>query len=451
MACIQRLLRYVKTELSGLFIAYLIFAGYIIFDAFTIALNPESGRVSSFNCAGDSRGNTICTITIYGIREIVQQDFLVDKSSSTNVFSVGYHTDGQTCGIQIRTGNYQKINFVYPNQDCGDQNLAQTAGRINRVLLEIPHPPSMVIFYNGYNRGLLGFLFRRIILLVVGLCAVLLYSSLKRFVEGHKLTFPVLIKNKFFSNVLTWWGINALVRVFFFTYLWLMLLYAMWLFQVGPVWKANLEGAGFFNSCLVLEKRHGISAGLLFSLYPFIAFAILQAFVQWRYLKRKISLSAWWIATPILSMTPLVILLGSFMSIADYDCLAFKFILSGAYFLPGQLDGFIGKHSLFLLLSYFLLLGFVQRYLLNARLKSTWIWIIVPLANAIMLFVTGNMYYLLREVHINLDSMLFTSLPLMLFLSALLLIQDIVSAVFLARIFYANSIGTQEVALTTLP
>jgi hypothetical protein len=451
MAIAQRLRLFAKETLSWLFVAYLIFAGYVIFDTLTFAFDPMSGRISSFSCQPNPPNETICTVTIYGFLGTYQRSFPADTFGGAGLSSLLGYSDCVPYGIGISAGS-QEICFVYPQGIDGDRGanpkLTQTIDEINGLFIGNTPLTSKTIFYNSVNPGVYPYLLRRIILLVAGLLIVLIYGRLKHSINKHKTSITEPVERTFARDVFSWWRINLLARFFFY----LSILPTISIFFLFPkqLCQVSVELSSF--SCPGLQAFPASPFGYLFCLYHFIAFTTLQGYLQWRHLKQRISLSAWWIATPIFAGLPLLFIKSPVLTCGD--CLAFRVLPSGAYSLGQNISPPIGKGVIVLFLVYFFLLGCAQWLVLKHKSNSANSWIFTPLINSTTLMGSGFLIQFLSYVslpffgHDSFFAVIF--LGLLSFLLAFGM-QDIISGLVISKILRANAVDKPELMPTSTP
>jgi len=160
-----------------------------------------------------------------------------------------------------------------------------------------------------------------------------------------------------------------------------------------------------------------------------IAFAILQAYIQWKFLREMIPISGWWIGAPIIACLTLVFDLPA--DITCRDCGNLKYLLSGVSF------GLEKSPIAWKLVFYLLLVGFVQWLVLRKRLSNSSGWIFMPLINVSIVPI----FYVVF-MHFDIISAFGNMLFLIILLPVLLtILGDVVTSVFLSRVMYSNEKG----------
>ena len=449
-AIAQRLRLFAKETLSWLFVAYLIFAGYMIFDTLTFAFDPISGRKSSLSCKANPPNETICTVTLHGFFGTQQQSFPADSFVGARLSSLSGYSDCVPYGIDISAGT-QKICFVPPQgvdgyQD-GNPKLTQIIDEINGLFIGNTPPTSKTIFYNNVNPGLYPYLLRRIILLVAGFLIVLIYGRRKHSINKHKTSITENVESTFARDVFSWWKINMLARFFFY----LPLLFTISTVFLYPIQFCQLSVEFSSFGCPGLRAFPASPLGYLFCLYHFIAFTTLQGYIQWHYLKQKISLSAWWIATPIFAGIPLLFVKSPVLTCDD--CLVFRFLPSGAYHLNQAVSPLTEKGTIVLFLVYFFLLGFAQWFVLKHKLNSANSWIFTPFVNSIALVASGFLIQFLSHVSLLFfEHDFFPSwIGIILWLILAFGMQDIISGLVISQILRVNAGDKPELTPTSPP
>jgi len=185
----------------------------------------------------------------------------------------------------------------------------------------------------------------------------------------------------------------------------------------------------------------------------------LQAFVQWRYLKKKIDISKWWVATPMLAILPML-LVGSSTMTCDI-CRSLRLfpsgaadIIFGAYDKPS-----IEIHAFISFSGYLFLLGLFQWFLLRRKLNFSIGWIFTPGINAITLFssrfliglffLSGRLFDFFPQPltqTLMIPYVVLMILDWVLMLEVAFGMQDIISALVISRILRANDIDKQKLA-----
>lgn len=358
---------------NWVFTAFLVFAAYILLDGAAYVFNPYFGRVSTLSCRLGGQGRSLCTVTIYGFREIYRRSFEAEDFYTAAQVDHSHGTsDTWTCGITLVT-TAGKIGFVHPYQPCGKIEFA--VDRVNRLLKFDGPSPMGSVLYIGFNSSL----YRRMFFLLVGLYAALNWRKWRWMDRLARFDLSARVRSPAARLGLVWWQTNLLTRVFFY----------LSVFFISAFWSNwyPYEQADFFSFCFqTLEKYCGacqaFPLGSLLCLYPFLAFTTLQALVQWKFLQsRKNCISGWWVAAPAVASLPFVFLLaggGASGDLVCNDCVSLRSIFSGWLipdentFTPPAWTG---------LLVYLLLVGFLQALSWQRKPALAWSWSLVPLVS----------------------------------------------------------------------
>jgi hypothetical protein len=413
---------------SWVFVAYLIFAAYILLDGMTYVFNPYFGRVSAINCKLGTQGRSLCTVTIYGFRETFRRSFEAEDFYTAARIDHSHGTsDTWTCGITLVT-TAGKINFVHPYQPCG--KIEPVIGRIHRLFGSGESSPVGSVLFIGFNSSL----YRRVFLLLAGLYAALSWHKWPWIGRLTRFDLSTRLHNPAARLGLAWWQINLFIRSCFF----------LSLFFISALWSNwyPTEQADFFSYCFQnLEKYCSACAafplGSLLCLYPFLAFTTLQAIVQWKFLQsRKMHVSSWWAGAPALASLPLVFLLagaGTSAALECTDCTSLRVIFSGLLLPLGSTfspPAWIG------LLVYLLFMGFIQALVWQSKSVFTWGWSLVPLVNTGLWLLSGVLvlgtYFSNWSPSIFYYNRLVSLLVVGGFLLCAFLLQDSLSALYLA-------------------
>jgi hypothetical protein len=299
-----------------LFSASLLIAAYMLVDGFAFLLNPYSGRVSTFACKTNSQDRTLCTVTIYGLRDVYRRSFTAEEFYQAVVIAQ-YTGDSwdTTYGISILTTD-ESINYIYRIYPGG--NLESKARRTNDLFVDgEPVPQTLIV-----NFGLDPSFYRRIFLVI--LAFGLAWNS--RRTGRYWLEFDQYYldqRREFWPFMLSWAGRNYLVKLGFY-------LATGLIFGFGFFKYANYMG-DFVSACWgVFSRDPQLSQfpwGHILCLYPLIAILTMQALLQKQLLARvNIRISSWWIAAPLLSS--FVVPIFSPRLISD-DCQLLKYLMSG--------------------------------------------------------------------------------------------------------------------------
>lgn len=376
---------------NWVFSAFLVFTAYILLDGAAYVFNPYFGRVSTLSCRFDTQGRSLCTVTIYGFREIYRRSFEAEDFYTAARVDYSHGTsDTWTCGITLVTTAAGKIGFVHPYQPCG--KIESAIDRVNRLFESGGPAPVGSVLYIGFNSSL----YRRLLLLLVGLYAALSWHKWRWMDRLARFDLSARGRSPAARLGLAWWQTNLLTRVFFF----------LSVFFISAFWSNwyPYEQADFFSFCFqTLEKYcracQAFPLGSLLCLYPFLAFTTFQAVVQRKFLQgRQFHISGWWIAAPALASLPLIFLLawgGASGNFVCKDCISLRSIFSG-WLIPDEytftLPAVIG------LLAYLLLAGFVQALAWRRKPRLAWNWSLVPLVGTVAGLLPGTLlmgfYYL---------------------------------------------------------
>jgi hypothetical protein len=403
--------------------AYLILAAYGIIDAAVYLQSPFSGRISLLICAPKSQGQAVCTVTIFGFREIYQRSFRSDEFIEAvyyNTVNRATMSDEIYDGITIVTKS-GKINFVFPFQRTYE--FEDVARDINRGFRGSGYPALPIIFI-GFHPSL----YKRAILLIAGLGILIWWSKKEQWSQGVPLK-PVLKTRSAFANfAFSWWGYNQAARLIFYIPLF---------YIISPFWDTYnyADFLAWACYCHADLPSCGLVAPMvpftpLICLLPLLAFASLQALVQARLLKSEIELSPWWVAAPALAMLPLAI--GFIATIDCTNCAVLKYLLSGigsyafVSYLPATWLVLTGLGV------YFLLVGVIQCLALRGRgparrSRVALAWVFIPLINTASL---AGSYWMIRSTW-NLPYPTSERYIVWVMLAAVA-IQDVVSALYAA-------------------
>jgi hypothetical protein len=399
---------------SWVFVAYIIMAAYLIVDGAVYLTTPYSGRISTLICSENEQGYPSCTTTIFGFKEIHQRSFLV-KNVIRAIAIHDWHgsSDQHVCGISIKT--YSNIfGFVHPYQRC--RKITKTVEKINDMFTLGDYSHTKRIIYFGFNSSL----YRRAFLLVV-LFIILRWGRPWSLVPMQIHSQENNFRTAFKLFATSWWKTNILLKVFF--YLSIFFVSGYWAFW-APTEQGDFCRAYNFwgDPCNFCVSWYGTSFEVLLSLYPLIAFAILQAYVQWKFLREKLPITGWWIAAPIIASFTLVF--GLPADLPYGGCSDLKHLLSGvSLFL---VDSPIAWN----LVIYLLLVGGIQWLVLCSRLSYSSGWIFMPLINVSLV----SIFYLFFQNFHNLS----TIVGLTLFL-VILILAEFIPSVYLPWVMYSKN------------
>jgi hypothetical protein len=363
----QQFRTFVPKIKTWLFVAYIIMAAYLILDGAVYMITPYSGRISTLICRENEQGASECKITIYGFKEIYQRSFLIRNVRYVEKID-DWHgmSERHVCGIVIKTFS-DDFRFVDSYQGCG--KITKTVEKINDLFDLGDYSPAKRIIYIGFNSSL----YRRVFLLVLGLLIALRWGTSWSLVPAQ-ITFQVDNKRAAFRHfTFSWWKTNTLLKVCF--YLSNLFFSGLWVW-----WSPTKQGSfsyayNFGRDPLNLGANWcGTSFGILLCLYPLMAYAIMQAYIQWKFLREKLHISGWWIAAPMIASLSLVF--GLPAALTSQECSALKFLLFGIKLNYGNSAIFWN------LVIYLLLVGGIQWLVLRRRLSYSIGWIVIPLINA---------------------------------------------------------------------
>ena len=399
---------------SWIFVAYMIMAVYLVIDGAVIMGNRYSGRISTIFCFPNDQGQSECTITIHGFTENFQRRVLA-KNVRRVVSFMGYRggSDIFACGIDILTTS-GKINFVHYSQHCRRTEIA--VEKIVDLFALGESSPYKIFIYFGFHYSI----FRRVFLLVVGLFIALWW--------GRSWTLNPFQKNSQDDNrritpwgvALSWFRINILLKAFFFLSAWYISGILWYGYTTGEMDLTN-KCASFIRNYHQLINWSDTSLKVLFCLYPLIAFAILQAYLQWKFLREMLPISGWWIGAPIIASLTLAFSLPG--DLCDQECIDLKYLLSGSSFRLGE------SPIMWNLVFYLLLVGFVQWLVLRKRLSNSSGWVLMPLINISL----APLYYLVNKPLTNIYTL--SNIGLLIIL---IILGDVVTSVFLSRVINSN-------------
>jgi hypothetical protein len=346
----------------------IVFAIFLIMDSIAYLANPYSGRISVLECKRDGYDKSICTVTIYGIRETYQREFKAAEfyEAVTIVKELGV-SEKRTCGVTIITSK-ERINFVHQHEHCPVAD--RIADKINYIFDSGEYKP----YIRNIQIRLNSSFYRRGMLLIAALGLAILF----RRSEYIDLLSDILSEegDKFRQLTMYWFKGNFLVRVFF--YLAIAFILAIWIIAIWKSWYPIAQ-SDFVRSCSYVVwncyECNQLPFNYLLCLYPLWAILVIQALVQ-RYLlnKYKLTVSKWWVAAPIIASIPLVLM---FPWINCNDCFLLKYLMLGLMprYDPSIIIG---------LFYYFLFLGILQWLMLRKKLSSSFLWVIMPVINGML-------------------------------------------------------------------
>lgn len=369
---VQQITSRTKKTKTLLLAVFLIFTAYLIYDSFIYFLNPYSGRISTLECKENFQEQSICTVTIYGVRDTYRREFQAeDFQKAIRISNVHGTSDTWACGVSIVTSKEQ-INFVHQNQKCHIAD--EVAGQINKLFISGGYAPSARNIQIGFNSSF----YRRGILLVAVLLLAFLTSRSRRFVPVSDVTHNVA--GRFRQFAFYWFRSNFLVRLFF--YLAIAFILAIWSFWYPTAQADFTRSCGHvFRYCYECPQ---FPFNYLLCVYPLLTILVIQALVQRQLLiNSKVSVSMWWVAAPVLASFSLMILSPE---LTCNDCQLLKYLMSG---ILSDFDAQIR----FDLIIYFLIVGLIQWLVICRNLSSSVGWVIMPLINAMLVTLSYMFLY----------------------------------------------------------
>ena len=347
---------------NWLLVGCMLFAAYLVCDGFAFLLNPYSGRISTFACKTDARERTLCTVTIYGLRETYRRTFTAHEFVQA-VFFKPYPSisSDMTYGITIRTQD-EIINYIYAINPPG--NLEQMANQINVLFVADEPVPDTLIVNNGFNAGLYGRGFLIVLSLLLAWYTTRTGRSWLVFARSR-----LGQRKGFWSFTVYWAKWNFAVRLIFY-------LATFFILGISAFKYSNLM-ADFASACPVVVMGNAQYAQFpwisLLGLYPLITILVLKAINQRQLLARvNINLPAGWVAAPLVA-SPLLVALAP--QLTCDDCLGLKYLMAG---VAGDYE----EMTLVALVAYFILVGGLQWLALRKQLPCSFGWLIMPLINA---------------------------------------------------------------------
>jgi hypothetical protein len=347
--------------------ACLIIAAYMILDGLTFMLNPFSGRISTFACKTADQTGTLCTVTIYGLREIYRKSFTPDEFFRAIVIRTEPGVSGkESYGVTIQTLN-ETINYIYHiNPPAGMQ---QKASQINSLFADgAPVPDTLMV-----HLGLDSSIYRRIffILLTLGMAWFVSRINPPSFWTVSSIK---VHRNRLKTLVYSWMGADFLVRLGF-------ILITAFIFGCN-IYYYSVYLDDFVSACRGVyywePQLFQFPWGYLLCLSPLIFILVMQALLHRQLLARlNINVSAWWIAAPLLAVPVLPVITPDLIC---NDCWELKYLMVG---LVQDYEAPINTA----LVAYFLLLGLIQWLVLRKELPRSIAWIPMPLINAMLVLL----------------------------------------------------------------
>ncbi len=376
IAIMQRVRDRMQKPVNWLWVAYAIFAGYLILDGLAYLASPYSGRISRLACEPDPTGETVCTVTIYGIRQVYRRSFPADQFVEALVIH-NYTGDSAdtTYGITLLLNTAEKINFIHPYQNWDVIQLK--AQQVNDLFVDnVPVFTASITFMGVKSSNLL-----RPLLILLGLFYVLERSrSGKPWPKRTGISRGQ--KNALWRFAFYWAGTSFLV----------VALFAFFILTVLAVCGLiDQKGSGIWNMpCFYMPCSGGCLAngfgGAWLCYYALIALLLLKAVVQRQLLTNiGVPVSVWWIIAPAAAS---IILLATASQLSPNDCTLLTFLL--IYFI--DYPAMIG------LVIYLLCLGLIQYLALRRKLADALAWMIMPLVNIMLpigiVFIVFQLRYL---------------------------------------------------------
>ncbi len=423
---IQRICSKVQKPERWLLLVYLVFAAYLIVDGFVYLLGPYSGRISVLDCTNQIEQRTICTVTLYGMRKTDQIRFWAEdfrNASKVANFDIGdSYKATYGVAIMITTDRIERIDFVAPYQSSARAQKA--TDHINQMFSKSETFFSERITYIGFDTSL----YRRAILLVVGLLFILTYRShWQAFINGEavpRIVRNVIEKGNFRDFAFSWWRLNFLFQIIFLSLL----------FFISGSWSNSTQHGDFTGySCNIVLRSCEICSKFpissLLCLYPLIAYGTIQALFQWKLLNSEIKVSGLWVAAPAIASFALA---PSLAFSACEHCLNIKMLLASV--LPDM------YYLLWGLIVYGLVVGFFQWIAMRRSLSSSISWILILPLNTVLIlilrtFVVGYSFEQTRSIVPRILILLMWPLSLM--------INDIIPAKYISWLIY-NKKSRQE-------
>ena len=131
---------------NWLVVFYLVFVAYVLYDGAVLLLSPDSGRIRTFVCKPDAAQHNICTVTIYGFRQIYRRSFPAeDFVSAHRIMACG---GSAVWGINIDT-KHGPIEFIPAIES--DAYINPLAKAINDQFIDGQPTPTLSVTYNGLS------------------------------------------------------------------------------------------------------------------------------------------------------------------------------------------------------------------------------------------------------------------------------------------------------------
>jgi hypothetical protein len=151
---------------TRLLVIFLVFASCLIINGAIFLHSPWSGRLRTFVCKPDAAQHNICTVTIYGFRQIYRRSFPAEDFVSAHItMACG---GSAVWGIDIRT-KHELIEFIPAIEDS--RYIHPLAKAINDQFIDGQPTPTLSYTYNGISFLLyLGGILLILGVLLLGLC-----------------------------------------------------------------------------------------------------------------------------------------------------------------------------------------------------------------------------------------------------------------------------------------
>ena len=359
---VQRVRARLQKPVNWLWVAYAIFAGYLILDGLAYLASPYSGRISRLDCKPDPTGETVCTVTIYGIRQVYRRSFLANQFVEALVIH-NYTGDSAdtTYGITLLLNTAEKINFIHPYQNW--EVIQRKAQQVNDLFVDLMPVISASITFMGVKSSNLV----RPLLILLGLFYVLRRSRRGKPWPQHTAISRGQ-KNAVWRFAFYWAETNFVVRAFFIVLIMLM-------FAVCRLIDSREPGLLSLR-CIYQPCPGGCMGdrlwGPLLCFSAFWAMLLLKAVVQRQMLIYiNVPVSILWTIAPVAASLPLWVVAPQ---MSTTDCTSVMYLLV----IFKQFTVVIG------LVVYFLILGFLQWLALRRALAGAHAWVIMPLVNTLL-------------------------------------------------------------------
>ena len=340
---------------NWLVVFYLVFASYLLYDGAVFLLSPDSGRIRTFVCAPDATQQNICTVTIYGFRQIYRRSFPAEEF-------IGAHVTMACCtvhGITFST-RQGKIEFI-PTIESGSY-IYPIAKEINDQFIDGRPTPTLSVTYNGLS----PLLYWRGVPLILGLGILLLGRRARRPWFGFDAT--RLSQARGYALFAIYWARNN----FLFLLLFSLNITGGWA-SIRSICPMVMPG---------IDRYCAFSTSYLLCFYPLAALLLLRSLVQMHMLTRLgLRISLGWLAAPLLASALPMVVAPQFTS---DQCQSLAFPIFGLFGDPG-IRLVIGVAG------YYLLTGLIQWLVLRRHLRTAVAWVFMPLIQASLPVLMGMM------------------------------------------------------------